>query len=563
MSWRTGGVRVMSRDLTASRPVHAAIALTAAWLLVLASPASLKPLMSVLAGVITGAIVLALSAGRPLPLAPSARRVLAALGLGLAALLLGAVLSAAPGVSIFGAVGQHNGWLLWAAAALWFAVGTQTGRGRPFRALIWSVTILGGVVALSALLDALGLIRTVRYSTEVAGLLESSVSLGQMMVLGIGAAVACALSERRTGWRSAAWAIAAVETAALGISSARGAQLVVIAGALVAALWMSGDRLRPVTRRVAWVIVVIGLGAAVCAVGVIAYLGPTGAPAALSTALNVRPTIWHAAWVHIPEHLLIGAGPDQFSAVFDASISSGYLQWQTSSSPHNVLLDWMLGGGLVALLGMLGALGFAGRGIVVKLRDTARPLRVLGVALGAWAVSLLASWTDPLSAIVAAVLAGAILAGDGMPSATLRWRWTAASAVIVVVASITLVFGAQLWDLERQWWDARNTGKGELGDLTDRWQRWPDPAYGGDALTAALSGLPSTASAAGPLAGEALRRMPWDANAALVSMEIAATLDRVQPTVSHPGVTEAIDAGRAADPASPIWDELKAYLPAK
>jgi hypothetical protein len=57
-----------------------------------------------------------------------------------------------------------------------------------------------------------------------------------------------------------------------------------------------------------------------------------------------------------------------------------------------------------------------------------------------------------------------------------------------------------------------------------------------------------------------LERTPWDANGVLVSVEVAVAVGRAQPSAPHPSLAQALAAGRAADPASPIWDRVQALV---
>lgn len=540
-----------------------AVCLTAAWAAVLLAPPSVKPLAAVLAGTVGGALALAALAFAPRPLPREARGVLAAFGLGLAALLAGVFALPFPLVSLFGVVGQHNGWLLWALVALWFAIGALSGRGTPLRAIVWSVAALGAVAGVFALLDAAHLFEAgVRYSPEVAGLMESSISLGQVLVLGVGAAAALVAIERSRAMKLAAGAVLAVQLAALAVSGARAAQLAVVAAALVTALWVAGGRLAPGVRRALWALVAIAAAAAVAAVVAIAALGPA-APRAVTGALTDRATIWHSAFVRARGHLLVGEGPDRFTAVVTWSEApGGGVAWTATNSPHDVLLDWLLGGGVPALAAFLAAFALAGRALARRLASVPAGPRLLALAVSAWALSLLTSWTDPLAAVAAALVAGALLAEAERPARHAA-ALPASAGAVVATALVVLALGLPLLGLERAWAAERAVGASDAAAAEARWERWPDPAFGSVALRASMEALPSSSARCGRLASEVLTRTPWDANDAIESVYAIFALDRVQPPVPHPALSQALAVGRGADPASAIWSRLAALTRAR
>ncbi|MCE5190741.1 MAG: O-antigen ligase family protein [Actinomycetia bacterium] len=538
------------------------MSLTLVWFACLLAPASLKPLVAVLAALVAGALVLVVQTLVPgISVGTEARAVLAAAGLGLAALLAGALTGYAPLVSILGVVGQHNGWLLWAVAALWFAVGTRLARGRQFRATVWTVAIMGSAAGVFGLLDAAHVVESVRYSPEVAGLMDSSISLGQVLVLGLGATSALVLMERVRSVRVVAGLMAVVEVLALVASNARSAEIAFVAGVWVALLWTLGSRLDHRVRHTLWGLTAVVLLAAVVGVFVIAALGPVGTNG-LGIILTDRPAIWHSAWARVPSHLLLGEGPDRFTAVVAWGPLNNWIQWQTTNSPHNVLLDWLLGGGVVALGAFVAALLLSGQGIARRLASSRPGPKLLALGVGAWAVSLLTSWTDPLSAITAALVIGALLCGekDSRPPTPAR---IASTAVITIAAVALLVAGAPLMALERGWANDQRVGGSSLTPLEARWERWPDPAFGGDALRASLAELPSSAQTAGRIASEVLERTSWDTNGAIGSIQVAVALDAISPSTPHPSVERALAAGRAADPATALWDRAQSIIEAR
>lgn len=522
------------------------------WCLTLAAPASLKPLVANIAGAGGGALLLAVVAGYRRSIGMWPARVTALLIIGGGALLAGALAHPRPLVSVAGAVGQHNGWMLWLAVVLWFVIGAAMGRGTSLRWTMWSLAGAGTVSALFALLDAVGLVGAARYSAEVAGVMESSISLGQLLLIGFGCAGALFCSEARASVKWTAAALALLQVAALVLSGARAAVVLGVAATALAVVWTrrrGDERLQGVVR---WA---VRLGAAVLIIGVVAVAW-TGAPdsAVLRSVLTDRPAIWHSAFVRMPDNLLLGAGPDRFSAIVSWSAAGGDLEWQTTASPHNLIFDWALGGGIVALVAYAAAFITTGALIGRNVANAARGPKLLALLLGAWALSLLTSWTDPLAACAAAVLAGA-LSSDAMghlPRSRLHEALLGWAAVALAVATGALVW--PLMGIEAQWVSDVGGEPAPLAQLIERWEQWPDPAFGGQALQVAIEGLPATAIEAGALAGEVLERTPWDANGALRSLQASLILRASVPSAAVPSPEEAVDVGRQAAPTSEIWD---------
>lgn len=522
------------------------------WCLTLLAPASLKPLVANIAGVGGGAVLLAVVAGyrRSIGLWPG--RVTALLAIGGGALLAGALAHPHPLISVAGAVGQHNGWMLWLAIVLWFVAGAAVGRGTALRWTMWSLAAAGTVSALFAVLDVAGVAGAVRYSAEAAGIMESSISLGQLLLIGSGCAGALFCTETRASMKWTAAAFALLQTVALVLSGARAAVVLGMAATVLAVVWTRrpGDERRAGVLR--WA---VRLGVAALVVGVVAVAW-TGAPdrAAIQRVLTDRPAIWHSAFVRMPDSLLLGAGPDRFSAVVNWSAAEGDLEWQTTASPHNLLFDWVLGGGIVALAAYATAFVATGALIGRAVAHAARGPKLLALLLGAWALSLLTSWTDPLAACAAAVLAGALSSdAAGRPLRSRPYEallgWAA-----VALAMTTCVLLWPLIGTEARWASDVGGEPAPLAELIARWEQWPDPAFGGQALQAAIEGLPATATEAGALAGQVLERTPWDANGALRSLQASLLLRSSVPPVDVPAPEEAIAVGRRAAPASEIWD---------
>lgn len=539
----------------------APVGVTLLWVSVLLAPPSLKPLVAVVVGIVTGGLALFTLAFTSVTLSATARHVAMAFGLGLVALLVGVFAHPVPIVSIVGVVGQHNGWLLWATAAVWFMVGARLGRGMPFRVMVWSVAVLGALAGVFALLDAAHLVETVRWSPEVAGLMDSSISLGQVLLVGLGASTALVAMEQSSGKRFVAGAMTFVQLPALFVSSARAAEIALICAALVGILWMFGDRITPHLKRALWGVTGLVVVAAILAIGVIAWLGPAGS-GTLAGLLTDRPTIWHSAFSRVLSHLLVGEGPDRFTSIVTWAPMSDAVTWETTNSPHNVLFDWLLGGGVVALFAFVAAVVLAGMGIARRLASAGAGPKLFALGVGAWVLTLLTSWTDPLTACIAALVIGSLLSEQGEPTRPTVAN-IAPAAVVLLAAGVVLVLVTPLFELEQGWAADQRSRSTNRTVLETRWERWPDPAFGGEVLRASLIGLPASATEAGRVASEVLDRTPWDTNGAMMSLEVAVGVGRFAPSTPRPTIDRALAVGRTADPTSGIWDRAESIVKGK
>lgn len=544
--------------------------LTLGWALTMLTPPSVKPLTGALVAIVFGAVAaaagVALGFGVPRRLwAPGI-----ALGVGLLGMAVGVVAHSEPLQSAMGVVGQHNGLLLWFSLPLWIYAGVATGTGRPMRAALWSMAAFGGVAAVFALLDAGHLFEVgARYSPEVAGLLESSISLGQVLLLTMGATAALVFAEKAITLRGTAVVLLLLEFAALELSGARGAQVTFVVALALLGVWHVWPRMGAGLRR-AWQVGLAVVAAAGTAVlGYAAVVGPTsGWTATLDKLLTNRVIIWHSAMAHVPERLLLGAGTDRFSAVITWQLAAGGgVPYTTTTSPHNVVLDWLLAGGLLGALGMLAAVALLARAVLAAPHVRHLASRALAVGVAAWALSLLLSWVDPLSLAVAGLALGLLLAdgrsasGEEPPARGLLGAasWTAI-ALLVLIAVGASVVGANLFALERSWAAANSSGQSQSGTDLARWQAWHDPAFGSLALQSAQAS--GNADLIRQVAGEVLATVPWNAETDISCAVAAAYLARQAPPAS-PTLAACLAAGKSADSASGIWDAIAKVVSGK
>jgi O-antigen ligase len=161
---------------------------------------------------------------------------------------------------------------------------------------------------------------------------------------------------KRRVWRGALLALAALQTAILAASGTRGAYAGLVAGlAFAVILW---PRRAKTARRA---IAVVGVAAIVALASLLVWIGlhPALAHHPLAArgpdALRARFTLWEMAWNGFLAQPITGWGHEGFLYVFYRFFSpslASYAPWFDRA--HNLYLDWLVIGGLPALLLFLG-----------------------------------------------------------------------------------------------------------------------------------------------------------------------------------------------------------------
>jgi O-antigen ligase len=149
---------------------------------------------------------------------------------------------------------------------------------------------------------------------------------------------------------------------------------------------------------------------------------------------EVRTLIWLASWHMIRDHWLLGIGPDQFLYYYDPRYTPhSYLirrlgdhltpaVYQPNiAQPHNLILDFWLSGGLLALAGLLTIL--AGTGARIS-RMRQRRQMLLGMPLGPLALGVAAS-------LLAGLIQGMVDSFYFSPDLALAFWWALASLILI------------------------------------------------------------------------------------------------------------------------------------
>ncbi len=472
-----------------------------------------------------------------------------------------------PFVAWWGSPGQHNGTALWISAALWLACGLMGGSRRVLYQGMAVISGAGAIYSVLAVAEAL-LSGPARRWGSVAGPFENSSSLGQFLAMAVAVSVGLALASRNRLVRASAAASAVLAGLGLVVAGSRSGMTGLALGGLAAgAIYVA-----PYGRRTATALAT-SIMAAVVASGLAAGLagaGSLGAGArrvAASTG-NLRDAIWSSAWVHFLENSRVaGSGLEQFSAWVQWSFSASRgLDFNATYDPHNVILSVLVGAGLFGLTLWVAALWWLLRLVIVRLNSSRRPRALLAIvaALGAVIGSSLFSWLAPAAVISAAVLCGLLLAATS-PGANASHRTRplafAVAGVLIIAGIAVAVLTVPGVRSEYQWAVGNAAGTMTPQQLVDLYEAWPEPAYAAQALaelTKTVSTSDQSANLARDLATQWSGQRVWHVDLTIRSLFLYQSLSVQRGEDTWTEFQQAVTDGRAADPASGIWDFLAA-----
>ncbi|MDI6901751.1 MAG: O-antigen ligase family protein [Anaerosomatales bacterium] len=465
-----------------------------------------------------------------------------------------------PWTSFLGLAGQHNGTTLWVAALAVATASALAASKRSLRAVI--VTAAGGfgILALLAVLEALGApISAGRLWGSAAGVLENSLSAAQTFIVGGSASVAWAMFASGRSERLVAIACAALSLGGIVVTDSR-AGVVGLAIGLAAGLMLAVDRGSSKTERgVAAVLTAIATGGT--GLGLAVAGGALGSSAfdALNSVGTDRALIWRSAVVRLGESPFVGCGVEQFSAWIDWSLQpGGALSYYGAYDPHNVLLALLLGGGIVALaLGILTA-ATVFRGLVTTWNASGRPMFMLVLIAGivALAFSTLFAWVSVPAAIGAAAIVGTLLGLDRERSVSMRRasgeaHRVAVTALAVACAAFALA-AAVVMPAEFRALPGADVDALLEGALTGH-----DPDIATRALAATLDSVGPGDEAAALVDRYAAARR-WHVDLALRTLAYQQMRSAVHGDDTFAAFVQTANQGLEADPASGIWYFLTA-----
>jgi O-antigen ligase len=368
------------------------------------------------------------------------------LGAGAVVLLVAALLSRSPLTALLGREQQQEGVLVLAVYVLAAVSGARLlGPDRTDSTLdvAWTVMSLTAIaVMVLAVSESFGLRPLSANVARPGSLLGNASDEGAFAVLYAGPLLIHALSSRR--WLSAAGAASAVLTVIL--SGSRGALLGLLVTIVVVALVMGW--------RSKWVI-----GGGLVAVAALVLAIPATRNRVLELSPLSRQTVtgrrllWDETINLASHHPLLGVGPSQFE---NAIVGQHTLQWEKTigpayppSSPHDLILQTLMAGGVILLIGAVGLALLTARSGVQAIRGGS-DWWAIGVAAGlaGYGTALLFHFTSPGTTIPAALMGGSLLASPLASSGAPRDGWyrrvvpagCAALAVCFVCGAV-----AQIW----------------------------------------------------------------------------------------------------------------------
>jgi len=495
------------------------------------------------------------------------------LGGALIALVWGSFRAVNPYVSVFGLANQRVGLSFWIASVTWLLVGLAGGTKTSLRRIIWVVSAGASGLALLAILER-AMPTIVRTWGSSAGALENSLTLGQILVLGVAASVALLAVEKSSLARAGALALLLASIAGLLIAESRAAWLGLIIGGITAVALVT-VRSERAQRFMPQALVSLGVLSQVGLFAVAAGLAGPKAFSVVNELSNQRLVIWKSALVAVGKSPVVPRGLEQFSAWISWGFSNGGLTYYGAYDPHNTFLALLLGGGVAALIFVLLATTLLLKGMMHSYLQLGRPRFIavlIGGIVGVGAASLLA-WPASAAFVGAAVICGmliALTASDvaGETESTsrsvhLEGGATVACGAILSISALVL----SLWMLPAISADARfarlataspSASSASFAELT---RTVPDPSYVARAIGAALAGTGEPADSlaqAQALSNTFERDSAWHIDTAWQRIALEQARSAAQGVDTWPEVVRAVENGRKADPTSGMWDFLGA-----
>ncbi len=537
-----------------------------------AFPGTLAPAAVTLTGLLGGGALAALSLfapARPLP-RPLTAFLLALLPL-LGWLALTSALAHEPRISFVGAIALHQGTALWAAGAAWLVAGVLLADARMVRALVSVLAAAGGVFVVAALVAG-----PAPGSVEPSGVFENSASLGGFLAIALVAAAVLTVGTRRPGVKAAGAALALACVAGIALADSRTG----ILGVLCAAVFAGALRFTRERRAAP----ALALGSAIAATGASALLAlgaagrlGEGFAEAIGALGSGRDAVWRPVLAQIGQSPIVGSGLEQFTGWIRWSVVGQEVQTgRLTFDPHNVPLGVVLGGGAAGGLLLFAAFtalvwacsALLRRGGVAGALLAATPAALMGVGL--------VGWIAPAAMVAACAMTGAALGAAATrhpgseraatPDAEPARVAAPGRAVAAATAALALALGvAAVPALSTQRAYAEMTREGAPAPAPERvvalYDRWPDPAFAVVALDrlwpAVASGDQRARLAAERLMDETTDVVAWRADLALLHLDTARALQTGRPE-RFPAFAELVEASRASDPSSGIWDAIAA-----
>lgn len=479
------------------------------------------------------------------------------------ALVVSAVFAVNPVVSLAGVVTQRAGAVAWIAAGALGLVLALTARpgdaGRTARA----AAVFCGLLGVAVVVEAIGLMSVARAPGPRAGLMENSLSAGQLLVVGLFCAFAWFSATRDVRQRTIAAASGIACLVGIVLVDSAGAWLGLAVGvAACVGTWLLARRDKLCPRGLSHVAGGLFAAASGALWLVFGLLGPSGIEQRLSEAANGRFEIWRTAAAAFERAPWIGAGPEQFSAYIAwDSVPGQTFEAVGTYDPHNLQLYLMAGGGLLAIAAFTAFLVVAVRAMLAPLRERASwPIAALVGAVAGWLATVMLVWVSPLAlGVVFALIAPFMgVAGRGPKVGRVGTLVTIAAAVAAGVATYVFATGAPA---EYRWTRAMDDSAITSDLALEIADGAHDPAYAIAATQRVLaetysgqSSVPDALDRLEPVVETLSRDAVWQVDAAFVRYQIEALRLSAVEDGSWAPVAAALDAGRLSDPLTGLWD---------
>lgn len=391
-------------------------------------------------------------------------------------LLVATVLSVAPATALLGHAQRLQGFLaqlvhLAAAVAVLQVLTTERDGQRIARVM----SAAGGVVATAGVLQYLGVDVLRGAGSEWSGLrsygtLGNPDMFGALVVMVVFVSIGAFLGEQAGLWRRVTGASAVVAGVAVVTSFSRAAWVGGIVGGVAACVLLAAVRYRPERRH--WLLAAVLALSVVAAVGVGAVRSNRPADtdvvhrvtsAADLSDRNVRARLglWEMALGVVGERPLLGTGPDTFA------LESGQRKTEemarmlapntVQASPHNLLLETGIAGGIPAVVLLLCALGWTAFVGLRPIRTAEVPLGARLLRVGAWSACAafvadsLFTPSAPVPSLYFWCLLGLLIAPCARTSRTpLAIARTAGRAGVALLAGCGLVLSVLLLVADHQ-----------------------------------------------------------------------------------------------------------------
>ena len=470
--------------------------------------------------------------------------------------------AADPHVAFGGSLGQRTGVFTWVAALAVLVIMVLARRSGDAGRMVRSLAVFGSALAMAAIIDRMGLLPGAKFSIEPSGVVENSISLAQVLLVCLGAALSWLWAKRHSRQAVAAGACVLVILAGLLVADSAaawvGAALAVVAG-LALTLMVRMRMAAPSSSAWAYVTSGVLVGSVATIAAMLRDGISPGMEANLAQLANNRFTIWTSAVAQVQERLLFGWGAEQFSAWVTWSVSpEGAVLTNGTYDPHNVLLYWLLAGGMVAFVLVVVATAMLVSRLASSVTGVSGGLAASGVlALG---TAMLFAWTSPLGLILAAALVGVMLPTDSIRPAPSLARGLAIASASLALGGIVLTLS---WSglAEFTWARLASAGSADATEISRLARSTGDPSLASQAVLiwSARTGTESPltiADAVAPLTPVLDRAAQWHVDAAFGRFRLAAS--DLGADAEWTSAKAALQAGTQADPTSGLWDYLGA-----